>query len=289
MKPQSHIVEANGLRLHYLEWSRPDVTSVSALVMLHGLIGQAGSWHGLAGRLAKDFRVIALDQRGHGDSQQPETGYAPEDFVTDAATFCRQLGLDHPIIIGHSMGGRIGFLLAANHPELVRALVIIDIGPEASESNIVETVKVIQSLPESFVSPEEYMAFMQRWIPALSEEYREGFLHALRRRPDGRWGWKFRLSAMIEAVTLARRREFWSELASITCPTLLIRGETSTEISPEVAERMARTIPHCRFVEVPGTGHFVHFEKLDTVEPVIRAFLREEVFRDGHTRKTDFV
>src|SRR5919202_6536227 len=130
-EPRDRFVTANGLTLHYLDWGggRQGVP----LVLLHGLRDQAHGWDAVAPGLVGHGHVLALDQRGHGASDWPPTGYAPEDFAADLAAFLDVLDLaaTPPVVVGHSMGGRTALAFAARYPDRLRGLVVVDVGASA--------------------------------------------------------------------------------------------------------------------------------------------------------------
>src|SRR5438067_3268189 len=123
-------VTLNGLRFHYLDWGAgsPDA---QAMVCLHGFTSHAHSWDGLAQAMRGTYRVLALDQRGHGQTEWA-TDYHPARRVEDMEAFVAALELDRFVLVGLSMGGRAAFQYAARHPETVERLVIVDIAPEAA-------------------------------------------------------------------------------------------------------------------------------------------------------------
>ena len=126
--PQDRYVTANGLRFHYLEWGDPANPDV---LLLHGFAQTCHSWDFVALSLCDRFHVVALDQRGHGDSDwAPDGDYAPETQQEDLHAFTQAIGLRNFVLMGLSMGGRNSFTYAANHPEEIRALVIVDSAPE---------------------------------------------------------------------------------------------------------------------------------------------------------------
>ncbi len=119
------------LRFHFLDWGAPDAPAV---VLLHGGHQSAHSWDLVSLHLAQRFRVLALDQRGHGDSEWArDVSYTNHEMSLDAEAFIAALGLERPILMGHSMGGRNSMLLVRRSPSLLRALVIVDVGPEVSD------------------------------------------------------------------------------------------------------------------------------------------------------------
>ena len=118
--------DRSGVGLHYLQW-RPETESRPPILLLHGLSSNASFWGRLAAHLP-GRRLIALDQRAHGLSAAPDTGYEPATLAADAATLVEKLGLERLVVAGHSWGATIALQLAADRPDLVAGLAIID-GP----------------------------------------------------------------------------------------------------------------------------------------------------------------
>ena len=124
MPVKSNYIDLNGLPFHYRDWGG----SGRDVVLLHGLSSNARYWDPTAKHLAGEFRLLALDQRGHGDSVKSVYGYDFTTFANDIATFVQTLGLAKPIIVGHSWGGNVGIQVAHDYPGLVSGLVCIDGG-----------------------------------------------------------------------------------------------------------------------------------------------------------------
>src|SRR5205085_9875036 len=123
----------NGLRLHYLEWENP---AAPTIVMLHGLRSYAPVWGPVARPLADGYHILAIDQRGRGDSAwSPDAAYNTEAYVSDLEQLVDQLRLDRFILTGHSMGGANTIVYTARHPEQVIAAVIEDMGPGSTSSS----------------------------------------------------------------------------------------------------------------------------------------------------------
>jgi len=122
--PQSEFVEAGGLRLHYRDWGGEG----EPLLLLHGLASNARIWDLTAPLLSGRFRVFALDQRGHGLSDKPEGGYDFASITGDVAAFVQALGLERPALVGHSWGANVALQFAADRPDGVSALALVDGG-----------------------------------------------------------------------------------------------------------------------------------------------------------------
>ncbi len=249
----------NGLRFHYRDWAND---GARPLVALHGFTGHARTWDTMARALRDRYRVLALDQRGHGESEWVRD-YAPERRVEDMEAFQAALGLDQFVLLGLSMGGRVAFSYAAKHAERLHKLVIVDIGPvteAAGSQRIAAGVRV----RDVFDDPEEAVAQMRAAnARAPEDELRHRGLNNLMKRDDGKWTWRYDVALrsghrpLVPPPSPAELEAVWASFGKITCPTLLVRGAESDILSRATAERMASTIPDCRLVEVQESGHSV--------------------------------
>src|ERR671935_1655777 len=129
LRPIDRDVSVKGLRLHVLDWGGDGRTP---LVLLHGFTGHAHAWDTLAIALQPHFHVLALDARGHGDSD-PADVYDAAGAFRDLSTVIDQLGVRALALVGLSMGGRGAMYFAAKRPDMVERLVVLDIGPEVSK------------------------------------------------------------------------------------------------------------------------------------------------------------
>ncbi len=127
-RPVERFVTVNGLRIHYVDWG---TGGKQPLVLLHGIARVAHAFDHLAPHFSRDFHVIAVDLRGHGDSGwDPEGRYLVEDYVSDIEGLVDQLRLSDIVLWGNSTGGRVAQVFAGTHPELVSAVIVEDVGPE---------------------------------------------------------------------------------------------------------------------------------------------------------------
>ena len=123
------LLTINGLRIHYLDWGRAD-DERAALVLLHGIGRLARSFEPIAAHFTNRFRVIAIDMRGHGDSDwHPQAKYLVEDYVEDLEGLVEQLQLRSLVVWGNSTGGRVAQVFAGRHPELTRGVIVEDSAP----------------------------------------------------------------------------------------------------------------------------------------------------------------
>ena len=255
---QSHVVELNGLRIHYVDWGS---SSASPVVCVHGYTSSAQAFNAPARHFQDRVRLIAPDVRGHGESAwSPEGAYQYRDQVGDLAVLVDTLGLGRFTLIGTSMGGIIAMAYAGEHPDRLQRLVINDIGPDA-ETGSQRITETVGSRPEEFATLDEAMAYRRQVSPitaARSEaDQRELALGVLRQRADGRWIWKMDPAYIRQRVERGapRRPALWPVLQRLPCPTLVIWGTDSDVLSEAQARRMVDTLPKGQLVAVPGVGH----------------------------------
>src|SRR5437899_10780313 len=157
----------NGQRFHYAEWGPATAPPV---LLLHGVTGHARTWDDEAAGLASRYRVLALDQRGHGDSDpSPNADYTVVTMSADVAAFADALGLSRFSIVGLSVGGRVAIGFAGQAPARVERLMIVDIGPEISEAGMLRVGTLMARSPELFASLQQALAFHRLTNPVSTE------------------------------------------------------------------------------------------------------------------------
>ena len=266
-------VRVNGITLHYLDWGPAEAPPV---VLLHGITGHARVWDHLAERLLPGRRVLALDQRGHGDSYPaPDDDYRVGAMADDVAAFAGSLRLDRFALVGHSMGGRIAIKYAADHAARLERLVIIDIGPDINLAGLQRVRDMMAKSPERIESEEWAVEYIRRANPLQDVRMlRERVRHGLKRLPDGELTWKY-AKGLRDMMREGRRDavDLWEPLPRIPCPTLIVRGAESDILAPEVAKKMAERLPDGHVVEIEGAGHTVPADRPEEFVREIRAFL----------------
>ncbi|KAA0236736.1 alpha/beta hydrolase [bacterium] len=266
-----------GLKLHYQEWGNP---SAPTIVMLHGFGVSGHMFDEFAERMQDRFHLIALDQRGHGDSDWSEEGdYSRDAFVSDLEGFCQALGLDRFILIGHSMGGLNSVAFTAQHPGRVRALVLVDVGPEAARDGVDNIIRFTRGPDE--LDFDEFVEMAHRFNQRRTiENIRERMRHRLKPTGDGKWTWKFdrRFRQADSGLTIGSglsNDEMWHLYRSVAVPVLLVRGSESDVLSQDVAERAAREMRSARLVVVPGAGHSVPGDNPDDFTAAVVEFIED--------------
>jgi esterase len=269
------IIELRGLRFHYRDWS-PKTPGAPSLVLLHGYTGHARSWDAFAEAMTDRYRVIALDQRGHGATGwAPADKYGVDDMADDLQAFVKALGLEHFTLLGLSMGGMVAIEYAGRKPSELAACVIVDIGPEIIQSGS-QRIQTGAKAKDVFASRDEAFA-AARIANALPPEahHRHRSDYALMRTEDGQWTYRYDRALRTPGTLRPRKSEVaWASCANIAVPTQIIRGEISDILAPEIAQRMVEVIPDATFAEVNGSGHSVPLDKPEGFLAAARGFLK---------------
>lgn len=269
------------LKLHYLDWGNPTTTP---MVLLHHHCGDAHYWDFFARNMRQNYHIIAVDNRGHGDSSWVGN-YGPKQYVADLAKLIAKLRLRDIVLIGHSLGGINAIIYAASHPDRVARLVIVDIGPEINIEGLKRLYRRMSSLPGAFNSEEEVVRLMKKVEPYYSKEFiRHLARYTMKRTEAGRLIFKYD-PALLRA-DLGPLRTLWQDLGKIACPTLVVRGDESDLLLPEVARRMVETLPLGMTIEIERAGHNLPGDNPEAFETAVRNFLRGPL-RSGSVRREE--
>ena len=264
-------LDTGTLTLHALEWGDPDRPG---LCLLHGGAAHAHWFDRVADAFADRFHVVALDQRGHGESQWPlPPAYATQDFSGDLLAVFEGLGWSRATLVGHSMGGHNSMAFSAWHPERVRALAVLDSRPSMPAERLSSLRVRGQQRTRRPYPSREAAAVAFRLVPRETVAD-PALLHHLGEagvvERDG--GWFYRFDP--DANRLRGPADCWPLLPRITAPTLVIRAELSPNLPPEHIARIRQLIPHSTVVEVPGAYHHLTLDAPDTVVTALDRFLR---------------
>ena len=275
---RDELIELRGLRFHYRDWAADAQIAGDAptLVLLHGYTGHARSWDSFAEAMSASYRVLALDQRGHGETQWASAdAYGTLEMVADLEAFVGALNLSRFVLLGLSMGGIVAFGYAGHGPAQLSRLVIVDIAPEI-ESDGLHSIRANVARSDVFATRDEAFARARETNPIPPEDHHRHRVDAsLMRTDDGLWTYRYDRAlrdpdSLREGIPTA---EGWRLVANINVPTLLIRGENSDILSRSVAARMVAEIADCRLLEVAGSGHPVPLDKPDAFLEAVGTFL----------------
>jgi pimeloyl-ACP methyl ester carboxylesterase len=262
---------------------RGAATRPTTLIGIHGLTANHTCWSPMADVLAPEYRLIAYDLRGRGDSDKPATGYSLAEHDQDLLGLLDHLGLRRATLMGHSLGAHIAVRFAAHHPERVEKLVLFDGGLDVRAEVLDSLAPAIARLGVVFPSRQAFNERMQglpffagRWNDYLTRY----FDYDLEPAPGGGVRAKAPRHAIEEEVANLQRTRLWVWHHRITAPTLLLRApdgllrEDDCLMTQEEAEAMAHAIPGCRLVVVAGSNHYtVLLGGLGQVTKEVRAFL----------------
>jgi pimeloyl-ACP methyl ester carboxylesterase len=270
--------------LHYLDWGNE---SAPLLILIHGSNDHARSWDWTARALKDRFHIVAVDLRGHGDSQwSPDGAYLVAYQVVDLADLVDSLKVERITIVAHSLGGTIASRYAALYPDRVQKLVLVDgFGPPPTsyakwrEYGTVRRTRdwIDQRLhgqrkaARRFATIGDAAARMLAANPHLSKAQADHLAaHGVRLHPDG-YGWKFdpRASQFTFEDFAVEITAFWSE---VSAPTLLCRGGDSWTDDPEVTGQ-APHLRHRQSVAIPNAGHWPHHDQFEAFIGTLRQFL----------------
>ncbi len=265
---QLKFVELAGYRMAYREWG--DTAAMEGTILVHGITSSSLSWIRVGPKLAAPSRVIAVDLKGHGDSDRPPTGYRLADQADEIAGLCAALGLEQVSVVGHSWGGGIALLLAARGGLAIRRLVLED--PAVGQ----------RKLTSEQMAQRQGMADMYAGSVGISRDQAEA-----RARPNLAVGWTEQdVAGKVDASVKGSRSSVeavfnengrWDLLdlfAELRCATLLVRAEvTRGGIVSEEAVALAKTNPLVRVVTIPEADHNIHRGRFDAFMAEVEPFL----------------
>jgi len=283
--PVSRTFISQRLRLHYLDWGNLEKPP---LLLVHGGRDHARNWDWTAQVLRDDWHVIAIDHRGHGDSEWVSDGnYSASDMVYDIAQLVHQLDLAPVTIVAHSMGGQVCLRYAGIYPEMVRKLVAIEgLGPSPAvisklfakpyRERVREWIEKKRAsagrIPRKYATIGDALARMRGENTYLTADQAEHLtIHGVNRNEDGTFSWKFdpHLNNWPVETGYEELNSVWE---AITCPTLLLYGANSWASNPETDGRLSY-FSTASVIEFENAGHWLHHDQFDRFIATLREFL----------------
>ncbi|MCL1912330.1 MAG: alpha/beta hydrolase [Eubacteriaceae bacterium] len=253
--------EANGARLHYARTGggKPPV------VLLHGLMASGACWTGLARVLESEYDVIMPDARGHGSSSVPVAGYRYEDHANDIAGLIEALGLDAPILVGHSMGGMAAAVAASRKPDFARGVVLADptflslgIQREVRDSDVADKHRQMLKMPLSEVVADALKRHPNRPMETIELMSR---------------AWLQTSMAAFDVLTPPNPDYETLMGNNIDVPSLIVVGDSGV-VSPAIVRKLQNINPKLQAEIIPAAGHSVHLDQPVRFAAAIKAFLR---------------
>lgn len=261
-------VTLNGLRIHYLDWGSP---GKPPFLMLHGIGRTAHEFDHIVPSFGRDYHVMALDMRGHGDSAwSPEGAYLVEDYAKDLEAFVEHFDLRGVTLLGNSTGGRVVQVYAGLHPARVARLIVEDVGPERPNEIASAFARRVRQEQQGWASEDELVTSLRRTNPRTPETLLRTYAHyGTKRNAAGRLVWK-RDPNLVKGFVPT---DLWDSVRRITCPTIYILGGASRIVPPETQQKLKQTLPDVQIVVMPGLGHYPSQEAAPDYIRIVQAFL----------------
>ena len=268
---QSQMINLPAGRFHYISW-RAERTELPSVVLLHGVTSSAQSWVRVGPALADRYRVYALDMRGHGDSIKPARGaYSLRHSADDAMAFIEALGLERPVLIGHSWGGATAIVLAsgASTSKPVPNLAQLILEDPAHNLGRGDPEKRAADFTKDIGRPaDELRSEIAAANPSWAEADIEGKIDALHKGT--------REAVVSISCDAGQTGKLLPLLANITAPTLLMRADPalSSTLDDAAWEQAKQYLPaHSRAVQITGAAHNIHRSKFSEFVQVVKEFL----------------
>ncbi len=269
-EPRKHLFDGPP-RLHYLEWNREGRRTI---ILVHGNTANAWWWEPVVRQMRSEYRILAIDQRGHGDSEWVRPpAYTPAHYAEDLAKLIAHVmhGGEKPIVAGHSMGGLSVLAFAAAHRHAARGAIAIDSAIISSKGRdrYLRHLKAlpIVTYPDLETAKKRYRLMPNEGeiVPEILAEVAE---RSLARTEEGRWTLKFDRESFFGRDGL----DVLSALKAIAIPTLLVRAERSRIMTVEGVERALEANRHAKLVTIAGAHHHVLLEMPAKVARTIEDF-----------------
>ncbi len=275
--PTDKYIDVNNLKIHYLEWG--DIQNPT-IILVHGIAQTCHSWDFIALGLSEKYRVIALDLRGHGDSDwSSDNNYTLEAYSDDLHTIIEKLNITNFIIIGLSVGGKTSFTYASKHTDKIRALIIVDAAPENMQAGYKNMSKFMKQKDE-LDSIDEFIDRILKYNPRRTRQQARGsIIHNIKQLKNGKWTWKydsfFRSPQRVVQNPDQTAKTLWNRLENVTCPALIVRGAQSDLVAGEITEKMALRMNNATLVTVENAGHLGPGDNPEGFQIAINNFLNQ--------------
>jgi esterase len=239
------------------------------IVIMHGIFGSSDNWLTQAKILSEEYRVILVDLRNHGQSPKDDA-FDYSVMVSDMEKFVAELGLGEPIIIGHSMGGKVAMNFAVAHPERLSKLIVVDIAPKAYNLEHYVILDGLNAIPiNTIASRNEADEILKAFVPEA--DVRQFLLKNLQRKPEGGFLWKLNLPVITKNLPkIGYDLQF---KGTFDKPTLFVRGGRSNYVKDEDMGRIQEIFPLAQ-LETLDTGHWVQAEKPQEFVKLVTEWLK---------------
>ena len=269
---RSRNVIINGLRMHMLDWGelhRP------VLILLHGGVVTSRTWGPFCALLAHKYRLIALDMRGHGDSEWPRDGDSNHNLMADdLAKLITTLELDKPTVVGHSVGGMLLMRVMMNSPELLGHCLLVDVGPETAYNGWKAKTEVTEN-SRLYGEIEEYVQRNAKRLNRSEAHMRRNGQHEFMQRADGQYQLKYDPRHPMGGPDdkIMPGLPTLEQMATYQGDCLVVRGANSWFLAEDAAKRLADAMPKADFATVADCEHMVYIENPVGLAEVVDGYL----------------
>jgi pimeloyl-ACP methyl ester carboxylesterase len=264
------------MRLYYRELGEGE-----PLVILHGLYGSSDNWMSIGRELSSKYRVILVDQRNHGQSPH-HNSHTYSDLALDLHDLFDLLQLREAIIIGHSMGGKVAMLFAAQYPNMVKALIVVDILPYSYREDVDvgytqehEHRKILAALqqvnPHNVKSRQELDDNLSIFIPNLT--LRQFILKSIKRTTEGNFEWRINVDVLSKSISRLMESVLSDKVNPIQIPTLFVKGQNSNYITLNGEKLLPQNFSNYQLVVISNAGHWLHAENPQGFLSALNSFL----------------
>jgi pimeloyl-ACP methyl ester carboxylesterase len=277
---------ANDLTLHYVKWGERG----TPIVAIHGLTANASCFQAFADKLSDDHQLYAYDLRGRGDSDKPAKGYSVPIHAADLADLIDALGLERPVLIGHSLGALIALYFSTHYPDKLSKLVLVDAGaplpwstPEEQPAWLTASINRLGTAVPSFEEYTQRLKLAPFLGPYWNEYFDLYFEHDVRRNSDGSVASKCYREGILEEGQRYNEARPEAQWVNVQVPTLLLRAgqgmflDNDQLLLVEAAAAAQREIENCQYVNFPTLNHYtILFGVENGPVEVIRNFIDKE-------------
>lgn len=276
-------VKGDGVKINLAMWEG----SLGPILCVHGITANCRCWDVLADVLAPEYRILAMDLRGRGRSEKLAKGYNLEKHLRDMNALMDDLGIDRVVVMGHSLGAFIGLAFAAQYPQRVDRLILVDGGGDLSKKqmdNVFQGIKpALDRLTMVFPSVSDYLTAMKQapYIQPWSAEI-EGYYRYEIESTEGGVRTNIHPSHIAEEANNIRKVKSAAFYSQVRCPVLVLRApqglfsDDDILLPEDVIDRMVREIPDARRFDVDGMNHYgIVFQPHEARDRAIRKFLED--------------
>src|SRR5688572_6798676 len=259
---------SNGITMKYVEAGDP---AGPAVLLIHGYTDKTFSYSGVIPLLDKRYRIFAIDQRGHGETDKPENGYEMRDFAADTAAFLDAMGIKSATVVGHSMGSFVAMQTTLDHSARVQRLVLIGTAARAGNEVVKELLDAVGTLTDPVPRQFAHDFQVSASSPSLPKEFMENVVNESLRLPANVWK---------KALAGVAARDYTPDLKNIRVRVVIFWGEKETIFKRAEQEPLIKGLPDARFIVYANSGHAPNWD-----QPAKFAKDLNELLADGLSKR----